>query len=40
LGGKTEVEGMSLLCAKHHVLLSKGWRLERLPDGRVVVHPP
>ena len=40
LGGKTEVEGMTLLCAKHHRMVSRGWRLERLPDGEVVVHPP
>ena len=40
LGGKTDVEGMTLLCAKHHRMVSRGWRLERLPDGQVVVHPP
>ena len=40
LGGKTDVEGMSLLCAKHHRLLSQGWCLERLSDGRMVAHPP
>ena len=39
LGGKTDVEGMSLLCAKHHRLLSQGWCLERLSDGRMVAHP-
>jgi hypothetical protein len=40
LGGNTEVEGMSLLCARHHGRLSRGWRLERLPDRLLVVHPP
>ena len=39
-GGETEVEGMSLLCARHHGRLSRGWRLERLPDRRVVAHAP
>ena len=40
LGGGTEIEGMSLLCGKHHRKLGRGWRLERLPDGRRVAHPP
>jgi hypothetical protein len=31
---------MTLLCTKHHRKLSEGWRLERLPDGRRVAHPP
>ncbi len=39
-GGKTEVEGMSLLCVRHHRRLSRGWRLERLPDRRVIAHAP
>ena len=39
-GGKTEIEGMSLLCGKHHRKLGRGWRLERLPDRRMVAHPP
>jgi hypothetical protein len=39
-GGKTEIEGMRLLCTPHHGRLSRGWRLERLPDRRYVVHPP
>ena len=39
-GGGTEVEGMTLLCTKHHGKLSEGWRLERMPDGRRVAHPP
>jgi hypothetical protein len=40
LGGRTEVEGMTLLCKPHHGRLSRGWRLKRLPDGRTTVHPP
>src|SRR5437879_3259434 len=39
-GGGTEVEGMTLLCAKHHRKLSEGWRLRQLPDGRRVALPP
>ena len=39
-GGETEVEGMSLLCVRHHGRLSRGWRLERLPDRQLLVHPP
>jgi hypothetical protein len=39
-GGRTEVEGMRMLCNKHHPLLREGWRLERMPDGRMIAHPP
>jgi Domain of unknown function (DUF222) len=39
-GGGTEVEGMLLLCTRHHAKVGRGWRLERLPDRRVVAHPP
>jgi len=39
-GGETDVDRMLLLCGPHHRLLSRGWRLERLPDGGAVVHPP
>ena len=39
-GGRTEVEGMRMLCGKHHPLLREGWRLERTPDGRMIAHPP
>jgi hypothetical protein len=31
---------MRMLCGKHHPLLREGWRLERMPDGRMVAHPP
>jgi hypothetical protein len=40
LGGGTDVDEMSLLCLDHHQKLDQGWRLERLPDGRRVAHPP
>jgi hypothetical protein len=40
LGGVTEVDGMALLCGNHHRKLDDGWRLERLPDRRMVAHPP
>jgi hypothetical protein len=39
-GGVTEVEGMAILCGKHHRKLGRGWRLEKLPDGSRVAHPP
>ena len=39
LGGRTEIEGMSLLCSVHHGLLGRGWRLERLPDRRLIARP-
>jgi hypothetical protein len=39
-GGRTEVEWLRLLCTAHHGRLGRGWRLERLPDGHLVVHPP
>jgi hypothetical protein len=39
-GGETEVEGMRLLCVPHHRKLARGWRLERLPDRQMIVHPP
>ncbi len=38
-GGRTEIERMSLLCVRHHRLLSRGWRLER-QGRRVVVQSP
>jgi hypothetical protein len=40
LGGGTEIEGMALLCTKHHGKLSEGWRLERMPDRRFIAHSP
>ena len=39
-GGGTNLEEMALLCLDHHQKLDEGWRLERLPDGRRVAHPP
>jgi hypothetical protein len=39
-GGETEVEGMRMLCVPHHRKLDRGWRLERLSDRRMIVHPP
>ena len=39
-GGETEIEAMRLVCVPHHRRLSRGWRLERQADGRMVVHPP
>jgi hypothetical protein len=31
---------MALLCIDHHQKLEEGWRLEKLPDGSRVAHPP
>jgi hypothetical protein len=39
-GGTTDIEDLSLLCRPHHGRLGRGWRLERLPDRRIIVHPP
>jgi len=39
-GGKTEIEGMRLLCGPHNRRLTRGWRLEQLPDRSYAVHPP
>ena len=39
-GGRTEVDQMRMLCGKHHPLLLRGWRLERMSDGRMIAHPP
>jgi hypothetical protein len=39
-GGDTDVDLMSLVCTPHHGRLSRGWRLERLPDRRMVAHAP
>ena len=39
-GGRTDVERMTQVCTKHHTKLNQGWRLERLPNGRMKVHPP
>jgi hypothetical protein len=39
-GGKTDIENTRLLCGPHHRRLSRGWRLERLPDRCYLVHPP
>lgn len=40
LGGRTDIEDMRLLCGDHNRRLARGWRLERMPDGRYSVHPP
>jgi hypothetical protein len=40
LGGMTEVDAMALLCRNHHRKLDRGWRLERLPDRRMIAQPP
>jgi Domain of unknown function (DUF222)/HNH endonuclease len=39
-GGKTDIEQMRLLCGVHNRRLTRGWRLEALPDHRYAVHPP
>jgi hypothetical protein len=35
-GGSTAIEGMRLLCKRHHGLRSRGFEPERQPDGRVI----
>jgi hypothetical protein len=39
-GGRTDVNEMGLVCQRHHTRLNRGWRLERLPGRRAIVHPP
>ena len=40
LGGQTDIENMRSVCGVHNRRLTRGWRLERLPDRRYAVHPP
>ena len=40
LGGRTDIENMRSVCGVHNRRLTRGWRLERLPDRRYAVHPP
>jgi len=40
LGGRTDIGNMRSLCGVHNRRLTRGWRLERLPDRRYAVHPP
>jgi hypothetical protein len=39
-GGGTNVDEMNLLCGLHHRKYHAGYRLRRLPDGRVEEVPP
>ena len=39
-GGMTDIENMRSLCGVHNRRLTRGWRLERLPDRQYAVHPP
>ncbi|HYW27966.1 MAG TPA: HNH endonuclease signature motif containing protein [Terriglobales bacterium] len=39
-GGRTNVDEMNLLCRLHHGNYHRGYRLRRLPDGRVEEVPP
>lgn len=39
-GGNTDVTDESLACPPDHVLLSKGWRVRKRPDGRAEWIPP
>jgi hypothetical protein len=40
-GGKTTVANGALPCEGHHLLLHEGrWTLQRLPDGRYLMHHP
>jgi hypothetical protein len=38
--GPTDVDYMSLLCSRHHPLVSRGWTVERRTDRKVEVCPP
>jgi len=39
-GGRTNVDEMNLLCRTHHGKWHRGYRLRRLPDGRIEEVPP
>ena len=39
-GGRTDIDGMALLCGPHHRKAHRGYRLERMPGGGVRVLPP
>ena len=39
-GGSTDIDQMALLCSVHHRKAHRGYRLERMPDGRLEVVPP
>jgi len=39
-GGSTNADRLTFACAPHHKLLEKGWRTEKLPNGRTEWIPP
>ena len=39
-GGRTDIDGMALLCGPHHRKAHRGYRLERMPGGGVRVLAP
>jgi hypothetical protein len=40
-GGPTDLANLALLCRAHHRAVHEGgWRLQRLPDGRLTATPP
>ena len=40
-GGPTDLANLALVCRAHHRAVHEGgWRLERLPDGRLTATPP
>jgi hypothetical protein len=39
-GGGTDIENMRSLCGVHNRRLTRGWRLERLPNRQYAVRPP
>ena len=39
-GGPTDIDNLTFACAPHHKLLGKGWRTEKLTNGRTQWIPP
>ena len=39
-GGATDADNLTFACAPHHKIVDKGWRTEKLPNGRTAWVPP
>ena len=40
-GGPTDIDNLTLLCRRHHVLVHEGgWRVKKHRDGTIVLYPP
>lgn len=39
-GGRSDLENLVLVCARHHTAIHDGWHLARAPDGTIGATPP